>query len=83
MWLSRGFFFFMVQLVLNILWVPVFFSAHQIVLSCVVILLLVVFILLTMIEFYKQTPIAAWILLPYLLWTTYASNLNLYICFTN
>ena len=83
MWTSLGFLFFIIQFVLNIIWAPIFFYGHQILLSFFVILLLIVFISLTIFEFHKENTIAACILFPYLLWTIYASYLNLYICIHN
>jgi len=83
MWVSLGFLFFMIQFVLNLMWTPIFFYGHQLWLSCLIILLLIIFVVLTMIEFYKADPIASWILIPYLVWIIYAGYLNLYICFRN
>jgi translocator protein len=68
--------FFFVQLALNALWSLVFFGAHSLTGGLVNILLLWVMILLTMSSFMKINQTAAWLLLPYILWVTFATLLN-------
>lgn len=67
---------FAVQLLLNCLWSPLFFGLHRIDLGLLDILLLWPAILLTLILFLRLRRAAGWLLLPYLLWTTYAAALN-------
>jgi benzodiazapine receptor len=74
---------FVTQLLLNALWAPVFFGLRAPLAGAVVIVLLWLAILLTMVLFWKISRPAAWLLLPYLLWVTYASALNGAICFLN
>lgn len=74
---------FAAQLVLNALWTPVFFGAHQVGLALVVIGLLWVFILATMVLFYQRSKLACWLLLPYLLWVAFAMVLNVSIWLMN
>ena len=64
------------QLVLNFLWSPVFFSAHQIGLALVVILLLLVTILGFVATAWRQDRVAAWMFMPYAAWVAFASLLN-------
>lgn len=71
-----GYIFFSFQILFNFLWYYVFFIRHNILLSFFVILLLLIFILLNVISFYKVSKIAAFLLLPYLLWVSFASVLN-------
>ncbi len=68
---------FTIQLLLNALWTLVFFGMHQIFWALIVIVLLLIAIALTIREFYKISKIAAYILLPYILWVIFASLLNL------
>ena len=69
-------FLFFAQLILNLGWSPVFFGAHQITLALVVILLMWAFIVLTIRAFAQVSKPAAWLLIPYLIWVSYATYLN-------
>jgi tryptophan-rich sensory protein len=64
------------QLVLNFLWSPIFFSAHQIGLALVVILLLLAAILAFIALAWRQHRLAAWLFAPYAAWVAFASVLN-------
>jgi len=67
---------FAVQLGLNLFWSFLFFNLQNPFLALLEILLLWVFILLTIFRFAKISKPAALILLPYLLWVSFASLLN-------
>jgi tryptophan-rich sensory protein len=71
------------QLVLNTTWSIVFFGAHQLVGAVVVIILLWAMILWTILAFRKISKAAAWLLVPYILWVSFASVLNVAICALN
>lgn len=73
---NRPFQVFGLQLFLNLAWTPLFFGAHQIELALVVILLLWGTIILTIREFAALSKTAALLLVPYLLWVSYATYLN-------
>lgn len=64
------------QLVLNALWSPVFFGLRRVATGLVVILALWVAVALTMLAFFAVTPRAGWLMLPYLVWVSYAAALN-------
>lgn len=64
------------QMLLNILWTPIFFGIHQLGAALVVIVLLLVAIVATIRSFARQDRLAAWLLAPYLMWVCYASYLN-------
>jgi benzodiazapine receptor len=74
---------FVVQLLLNALWSPAFFGLRSPLAGAAVIVLLWLAIALTMLLFWKLSPPAAWLLLPYLLWVSYASALNISIYLLN
>ena len=74
---------FSMQLVFNILWSIIFFGAHNPALAFVDIVLLWLSIIATMFSFYKISRSAMWILLPYIIWTTFAAYLNLAILILN
>ena len=72
-----------VQLALNLTWSWVFFYFRQPSAGLVNILLLVFAVLWTAAEFRKHDRIAAFLLLPYILWGCFAFWLNLYIVIHN
>lgn len=67
---------FVIQLVLNLAWSPIFFGLHDIFLALLLILVLWYLILLTIREFYKIDKIASYLLWPYLVWVSFATILN-------
>lgn len=68
--------FFIIQLILNALWTPLFFGAKMPLLAFIEILVLLIFIFLTILTFYKVSKPAAVILIPYFLWVSFASILT-------
>lgn len=71
---ARNYFF--IQLGLNFIWTPVFFGLKLPLLALVVIIAMWVFIIVTIKQFYPISKWAAYLLLPYLLWVSFASQLN-------
>lgn len=67
---------FGIQLILNVLWSIVFFGLHSIAWALVVIILLWLCIFLTLILFAKISKGTMWLLVPYLLWVSFALYLN-------
>ena len=67
---------FCVQLLLNFIWSPVFFGFKNIKLALIIIGILWIGILFTIISFHKYSKISAYLLIPYLLWVTFAVYLN-------
>ena len=74
---------FAVQLLLNAAWSPVFFGLRSPLAGVLVIVLLWLAILLTIVLFWKISLPAALLLLPYILWVTLASALNISIYLLN
>lgn len=70
---------FALQLVLNTAWSIIFFGLHQLGLAVLDSALLWFFILLTLISFWQVLPLAGALLLPYLLWVSYATALTVAI----
>ena len=68
---------FWIQLALNLMWSPVYFKQKNVKLAKTIIYALWVGIALTIAEFWKVDKFAAQLLVPYLLWVTYASTLSL------
>jgi benzodiazapine receptor len=74
---------FLVQLVLNALWSVVFFGLQSPLWGMVVILALWIAILLTIIKFFRLSVAAGSLLLPYILWVSFAAVLNITIWVLN
>lgn len=64
------------QLVLNALWSIIFFGAHNIGGALIEIIILWFAILGTMVAFGRVSRTAAYLLIPYLAWVSFAAYLN-------
>lgn len=73
----KGYVLFAIQMLLNLLWSPVFFLMQNIGLALFIIILLDIFVLLTAKNFYKISKPAGILLFPYLLWISFATYLNI------
>lgn len=73
---ARPLAWFLVQLALNLAWSFLFFAAHQVGWALVDIVLLWCAILATAVAFRRVSRLAAWLLVPYLAWVSYATALN-------
>lgn len=78
-----GIFLFFLQLILNTLWSIIFFGLHSPGGALVEIVFLWLAILATIIAFTKISRPAAWLLLPYILWISFAIYLNYTIWILN
>ena len=67
---------FVIQLMLNTLWSIIFFGLHSPGGALVEIVFLWLAILATIIAFAKISKPAAWLLVPYILWVSFAMYLN-------
>ena len=67
---------FVAQLILNSLWSIVFFGLHSLLGGLIVILPLWVAILLSIVTFYRISKTAGVLLIPYILWVSFATLLN-------
>jgi len=74
---------FIIQLVLNTLWSILFFGLESPLLALVCIIVLWISILICIILFYKRSRTASYLLLPYLLWVSFATVLNWAILLLN
>lgn len=68
--------FWWMQLALNFLWSPVFFSAHQIEIALAIIVLMLMAILGFIGTSWRKDRISALLFLPYALWVAFAAILN-------
>ncbi len=80
---DKSFVLFFTQLILNTLWSIIFFGLKNPLLAFVEIILLWVLILLTTLQFYKVNRSASFLMIPYILWVSFASVLNLFVFLLN
>lgn len=78
-----GYFFYLIQLIINFLWAFVFFTFRLYGVSFILLIVLIIFILITFVKFIKMDKIAGLLLIPYLMWVSYAGILNLFIWMLN
>lgn len=67
---------FFVQLLFNAAWSFIFFGARSIFIAFIEITVLWLFILATLFLFWRISTTAVYLLVPYLLWVTFAALLN-------
>lgn len=78
---ARNWYF--IQLILNFFWSIIFFGMNSITGGLAIILLLLISIMITIFFFRKISTIAAWLLVPYLAWVSFATLLNISIFLLN
>jgi len=74
---------FAAQFILNILWSALFFGMQSPLAAFIEIVILWIFILWTIIAFYPISRPAAYLLIPYILWVSFAAILNFSIYMLN
>jgi tryptophan-rich sensory protein len=67
---------FLAQLALNLAWLWIFFRNHAIGAALAEVVVLWATIGVTTLAFARVSPVAAWMMTPYLAWVTFASALN-------
>lgn len=72
-----------IQLVFNFLWSIIFFNLELYLFAFIWLVLLWLLILETAILFYQISKTAGYLMIPYLLWVTFASYLNYFIYLLN
>lgn len=78
-----GMLYFWIQLTFNLVWSFVFFGSQSLLGGLAIILLLLLFISLTMVYFKRISKLAFALLIPYLMWVTFATILNLSLFLLN
>jgi len=74
---------FGIQLLLNILWSMVFFGIKSPLAGFIVIIILWIAILITILYFFRISKAAGILLLPYILWVSFATVLNFFLFWLN
>jgi len=80
---KRAYTLFAVQLLLNLIWSYIFFALRLPPIALVEIIILWLAILMTIIKFHAINKPAAHLLIPYILWVSFATYLNYQIVLLN
>lgn len=80
---NRGLTVFVAQLIVNFFWPLFFFNLQAYGFAALWLILLWVLVLYMILTFYKTDRLAAWLQIPYLLWLTFATYLNLGVWLMN
>lgn len=72
-----------IQLLANFMWPILFFTLQMCTAAAVLIVLLWLLVLGNLLYFYKIRKIAGYLFVPYLLWVTFATYLNIAVCVIN
>jgi len=72
----KAYFLFALQLFLNFWWSIIFFHFHSPAFALLDIILMVVIIIITIFTFSNFSKLAAWLLVPYISWVSFATILN-------
>lgn len=70
---------YMIQLALNFLWSFIFFKYQNYSAAFIELLILWFFILWTTVEFFELDKKTGWLMIPYILWVSFAAVLNYFI----
>ena len=74
---------YFIHIVFNTTWSIVFFGLHQILLSLMVLLVLIFLIIVLILRYKRVNLVSYYLMIPYLLWTTYALFLNFNLIILN
>jgi len=67
---------FLVQFLINLSWSPIFFGQHKVSTAFYIIIFMVLAAIATTFAFGRVRKAAAWLMVPYLLWISFAAILN-------
>jgi len=74
---------YFIHIVFNTTWSIVFFGLHQILLALLVLLVLIFLIIILILRFKRVNLVSYYLMIPYLLWTSYALFLNFNLLILN
>ena len=80
---SRGLNLFVIQLIVNFFWSPIFFNAMAFGFAAIWLVVLWILVLWMILEFRKVDPVAAWLQIPYLIWLTFDAYLHFAVWLLN
>ena len=74
---------YFLHIIVNTTWSIVFFAFHEILISFMVLIILILLIILLITRFYKVNILSFYLMIPYLLWSSYALFLNFSLLILN
>lgn len=80
---EKAFYAYIIQLVVNVLWTPIFFRFKNYLLALLWIILLIGLVVVMIVKFYKIKPISGILQIPYIIWLIIAAVLNYNILIMN
>ena len=79
----QGLAFYALSLVFNFFWSIIFFGVRAFLFAFFWLIVMLVLIVLTIVKYRRVSPVAAYLQVPYLLWTAFAGYLNIGIWLLN
>jgi len=70
---------FFIHLFFNLIWTPIFFGAKNLFLALIVIVIIWALIVVMIFKFWKVNKVSSLLLIPYLLWVSFATTLNYFV----
>lgn len=67
---------YLLQLVINCLWTLFFFRLNMLLFSFIWLIILLIVVIIMLVKFYKISPIAGILQIPYVIWLIFAAILN-------
>ncbi|WP_300384075.1 TspO/MBR family protein [Clostridium sp.] len=80
---SNGYFYYIIQLICNFAWTFLFFTFRLYGLSFLWIIVILILVLITTVKFFKLDKIAGILMIPYIIWLSFAGLLNYFIWMLN
>ena len=74
---------YFIHLIFNTTWSVVFFVLHQIFLALIVLIILISLIIVLMLRFRRVNLVSSYLMIPYVLWCTFALVLNFSLIILN
>lgn len=80
---NDSYFTYLLQLLLNYFWSIVFFRFKLYGVSFILAVILLIMVIITTIKFFKVDKVAGFLMIPYILWLSFASVLAYYVWYLN
>ena len=72
-----------ISLAINLIWPIIFFNTQEYLISLLIIIILIIFVALTIIEYFKTSKIVGYLQIPYIIWLLFALYLNYQVLILN
>lgn len=80
---SKGLWVYAASLIVNFFWSIIFFNMREFVFAFIWLILLLILVIVTIINYKKVKPLAAYLQIPYIIWLFFAGLLNILIVYIN